>query len=318
MSNAALLMQVAMSARTLTLPPTGPTANGASAESRSAPGLPTGAVGRATDSSASATALADDGDDAPQPSHVDAAPQVSAAAAPGPHDPVVAASGSGDATADDASDNAPHAAKDNKDDHDGSGGATQATATAATQAPASTAAATSAAPTYVAAALTHTAPSANQAPDAPQQMAPPPPQTPAPPPPARAHVTLAVDPDLTGASHIHVAVQGTQVKATITASDGNVTVIDRQLPDLRRSLEDKGFADVRLAVHSSDHDAPALLSSAGSGMSDDPRAGLPAPARGRSDSQQQTQQRQSGSGNPDQDNASNSRQYREEPEEDAA
>jgi hypothetical protein len=110
------------------------------------------------------------------------------------------------------------------------------------------------------------------------------------------------------------------VKATITATDGNVTVIDRQLSDLHRSLEDKGFTDVRVAVHSSDHDAGLAVSAGASGgMTDNAGTGAPTTSRSQPDGrQQQSQQHQSGSNSPEQDNASQSRHYREEPEEDAA
>jgi hypothetical protein len=322
-----MLMQAALSANGFGAPAQGALSSASGQSSGgSVAGRTVGAAAGESTSASGSNVVADDGDDSAQPSHADATPQLAAGNGTLPHDAVVATSGADDGGGDDgdaASDDGHPSAKVDRNDRDGDQGSQASTSASApsiasTAAATATAATTSAAPTFAAAALTQGSPQVNTPPPAPPQVthqAPP-----APPPPPRSHVTLAVDPDVTGASRIHVSVQGAQVKATITATDGNVTVIDRQLSDLHRSLEDKGFTDVRVAVHSSDHDAGLAVSAGASGgMSDNAGTGAPTTTRSQSDGrQQQSQQRQSGSSSPEQDNASQSRHYREEPEEDAA
>ena len=103
-------------------------------------------------------------------------------------------------------------------------------------------------------------------PDAGPRLAPEPKAAPAP----TAHATLELDADKTGASRIRIAVQGSQVRATITATEIGIASLDRQLPELRRSLEERGFSDIRLAVRAQEH-AGAAAPAASSG-SDDARS----------------------------------------------
>lgn len=140
-----------------------------------------------------------------------------------------------------------HHAATTSDDANGSAPSGTATGVAA--------AATTAAAAYPAVAAGAPVPLLNggQLPSAPvdpgpRQM-PEPKGTPAP----TAHATLELDADKTGASRIRIAVQGSQVRATITASDIGLASLDRQLPELRRSLEERGFSDIRLAVRAQDH-----------------------------------------------------------------
>lgn len=85
-----------------------------------------------------------------------------------------------------------------------------------------------------------------------------------------AHATIELDAAKTGASRIRIAVQGDQVRATITASDAGLASLDRQLPELRRSLEERGFSDVRLAVRAQQHAGSAA--SVASSATDDARS----------------------------------------------
>ena len=98
---------------------------------------------------------------------------------------------------------------------------------------------------------------------------------------AAAHATLELDAEKTGASRIRIAVQGSQVRATITASEFGAANLDRQLPELRRSLEDRGFSDIRLSVRTQEH---AGAAAAGSSRSTDD---APSFNRDRQDSQEQ-------------------------------
>ena len=75
--------------------------------------------------------------------------------------------------------------------------------------------------------------------------------------------------------------QGDQVRATITASDAGLASLDRQLPELRRSLEERGFADIRLSVRAQEHAGTAA--SVASSATDDARSF----SRNRSDQQGQ-------------------------------
>jgi flagellar hook-length control protein FliK len=105
-----------------------------------------------------------------------------------------------------------------------------------------------------------------------------------------AHATLELDAAKTGASRIRIAVQGSQVRATITASDVSLASLDRQLPELRRSLEERGFSDVRLAVRAQDH--VGTIAANASSNADDAQSF----ARNRPDQQSQrsTQQQDTG------------------------
>ncbi len=98
------------------------------------------------------------------------------------------------------------------------------------------------------------------APTVPRVTIAPPPTTPAPttPPAPTSHATLdlALGDGTTG--RLRVAVRGDVVHATILAEGTAAMMLERELPSLRRSLTDRGFADAQLTVRSAGGDVAII------------------------------------------------------------
>lgn len=62
------------------------------------------------------------------------------------------------------------------------------------------------------------------------------------------HVTVQLDGDTLGANRVRVAVRGDSVRATVFADEGKASSLAAHLPELRRALEEHGFADARVTI----------------------------------------------------------------------
>lgn len=73
-------------------------------------------------------------------------------------------------------------------------------------------------------------------------------EPPAPPPQPESQVTLVLDSASSGANRIRVALRGDVVHATIVADVAAAVALTQRLPELQRSLRDRGFSEAQLSV----------------------------------------------------------------------
>jgi len=100
---------------------------------------------------------------------------------------------------------------------------------------------------------------------------------PAPPASPASQVTVVLDQALSGANRIVVALRGDVVHATIVADVAAAVALTQRLPELQRSLRDRGFSDAQVSVRVLGADvvgAPAALrteAAASTGQTSDSR-----------------------------------------------